>query len=363
MRSLLYSIVLLTLVISACGPLSGPEDAMYKVNRDKTGGGRGSKGGNDGGGGKVKGPTTTLGRFTIKTAANGVHNVYLNEGRIEQWVATFTTGCQTVTMSGDSRNLFDEGLTITHSTWVRLLNVPFNGQVDTNWILTTLPQNSINAGSPDIIDIAMLYLEDGDSNAAYGPQGSVSENSDFNDYLGTDTTYSPHWSYDDQHLYNSWTHYADANRLGCLDCSGYMRMIWGYHGGLPMTYHVNPNAPITAIPRRSYLIWEECIGKQVMTNYDYNSNKAADKLALLNIGDLVVFDADDTPAEEIGRVDHIGMYIGDDAQGNMRFVHSRSTNNIGPTFGNDAGGKCIINNDGTDNWLYYAKALVGARRL
>jgi len=347
-RLLILAIVTLGLV--ACTPdMTEPAEFGTKV---PNGGG---------GGGTVKSPTTKVGKYEI-TTSNGLTNVYVVSGRTKTWAATFTTGTRTVTMSGDLRTFTENNLSVEHNTWVRLLSAPFGGTVDTGWVGARLAENVTNTNVPDILAISMEYTNAGNLNAKYGPDGTLDEGSDWSDYLGIDHQYVNHWSQSLQ-KYTNWTHVAEADRLGALDCSGFIRMVFGYRGGITMMYNPDPNNPNSLFPRRSYQMWDSCIGKKVMSGYVFGAQDADTKLAQVRIGDLVFFNADTSSATELWRIDHVGMYLGVDENGNMRFIHSRRTDNRGPSFNYDGTGKSIINNDGTNNWLYYAKSLVGARRL
>jgi cell wall-associated NlpC family hydrolase len=70
-------------------------------------------------------------------------------------------------------------------------------------------------------------------------------------------------------------------------------------------------------------------------------------------GDLVFFDADpeDGPA-----VDHVGLYLGRDDGGHLRFLSSRKGAN-GPTLGDTRGASLL------DGAGLYARAFRSARRL
>ena len=314
-----------------------------------------------GGGGNVKSPVQRIGDYELITGS-GETNVYDVSGRTKIWLATYTTGTRTVTMSGDERTFEEDNIEVTHDTWVRLLPAPHNGNVDLQWMEDRLAENVNGANVPDILAIAAEYLDGGINDAKYGPDNTLDENSDWIEFLGIDHTYIDHWS-ESLQKYVDFTDTSSAERLGAVDCSGFMRLVYGYRGGIPMMYNPDPQAPNSLFPRRSFQIWENCIGKVVMDGYTFGMNNADEKLDQINIGDLVVFDADSSSQVEIGRVDHIGMYIGVDDDQNMRFLHSRRSGNRGPTFSGDQNGKSIINNDGTNNYLYYAKAFKGARRL
>lgn len=348
MKPLLLALTLLLLAV-----LAGCSNELIEPEPFAKGGGGGAGGG--------KGKPTTQGTYSWSSSGDET-TVTKNVNGQQVWVATFTTGSRTVTMSGDLRTFTENALSVEHNTWVRLLSTAFAGTVDTAWITARLTENVTNTNVPDILGIAMEYLNDGNLDAKYGPDSTLDEGSDWSDYLGIDYQYVNHWSQSLQ-KYTNWTHVADPDRLGALDCSGYMRMIFGYRGGITMMYNPDPNNPNSLFPRRSYQMWDSCIGKKVMSGYVFGAQDAATKLAQVRIGDLVFFNADTSSATELWRIDHVGMYLGVDEAGNMRFVHSRSTDNRGPSFNYDSRGKSIINNDGTNNWLYYAKSLVGARRL
>ena len=80
------------------------------------------------------------------------------------WVATFTTGCYTVTLAGPARTFAEtfrtEGairkVTVTHSTWVRAAPGPVDAQIDERWLSSALAAN--HAGTPDALAIAMQYI-------------------------------------------------------------------------------------------------------------------------------------------------------------------------------------------------------------
>jgi hypothetical protein len=171
---------------------------------------------------------------------------HANPDRIEvseqgTWVAAFTLHCYTVTLSGPTRTFSEafqeDGTThtasVTHSKWVRAAPGPVVKRIDERWLACALAAN--HAGSPDALAIAMQYIRGapplllGDlqiaGDASYGPllpDGTRDEGADFNDYLGL------RWLYP--------TDKADPpepTQYRCLDCSGYIRMVWGYRHHLP----------------------------------------------------------------------------------------------------------------------------------
>jgi cell wall-associated NlpC family hydrolase len=279
----------------------------------------------------------------------------------ENWVATFTVDAYTVTLAGPARTLTETSsgapVSVTHSTWVRAAPGPFAGEVDERWLRLALQANT--AGVPDAIGLSMQYLKGappvmlGDlqiaGDASYGPlgpDGKRKENSDFNDYLQLRWLY-PAESPDPPEK-------AEAH---CLDCSGYMRIVWGYRHHLPESGYPDqvplsrtPRAGLT-LPRRSFQIYAEGPGIVVVPNAGTQvSGEVID--SHLVVGDLVFFDLQDDP----GLLDHVGMYVGRDADGDHRFISSRKTID-GPTIA-DVGGRSTLNGTGT-----FAKAFRAARRI
>jgi cell wall-associated NlpC family hydrolase len=275
-----------------------------------------------------------------------------------QWIATFTKGASTVVLAGPTRTFNERtaASSVTHPFWVRTLPEPFSGTVDYRWLKAALAANQ--AGVPDIFEIAMEYIEgappimDGDlqtgGDAAYGPllaDGTREEGSDFNDYLGVNWSY-PSGQVDAQEL----------DQFGSLDCSGFMRMVWGFRHSFEGSGYVDaiplclaPIAERTGLPRRSFEICTSGPGILVIPN----SGTQVTDFAPLMPGDLVFFDASTNDGTQI---DHVGMYLGVDAAGKHRFISSRKSIN-GPTLGDYAGASIL---EGTG---LYARSFRAARRL
>jgi len=301
---------------------------------------------------------------SLAGAQTYTYHKYKNPSRTEvrnssnAWVATFTNGSYTVTLSGPGRNFSEPtaGYSVTHSFWVRTSPSRFAGKTDTNWLNKALAANQ--ALVPDILAIAMQYIQGAAviiegtlqvaGDASYGPlqtDGTRQEGSDFNDYLGVA------WNYSDGTLDN-----PEANQKYCLDCSGFMRMTFGYrHSFTGYGYAdtvplcISPKTDRSAMPRRSFEIQDWAPGTIVITN---KGTQVTD-FSKLNVGDLVFFDADTGDGTQI---DHVGMYLGVDAGGNRRFVSSRKSID-GPTLG-DYNGKSVLNGTGL-----YAKSFRSARRM
>ncbi|MFJ5531745.1 hypothetical protein [Streptomyces sp. NPDC093261] len=78
--------------------------------------------------------------------------------------------------------------------------------------------------------------------------------------------------------------------------------------------------------------------------------------ALLQPGDLVLFNADSGDDNPTVTVDHVGICLGRDTTGRRRFLSSRKTVN-GPTM-SDLGGASVLDGTGT-----YAKKLHTVHRV
>lgn len=260
------------------------------------------------------------------------------------WVATFTDGSYTVTLAGPQRTFAESTATypVTHSTWVRVLPSPFTGVVDEAWLTAARAD-----ATPDLLAFAMQYIENALSiydstglqiadDADYGPvqeDGTLQEGSDFNDYLGLPWTYG------------STTDNPEALQIGSLDCSGYMRMIWGYRSGVPLSL----DSIGSALPRRAVQMYASAPGVVTVPN----QGTQVEDFSSLGVGDLVFFDASTDDGTDI---DHVGMYLGLDTGGHHRFISSRKGIN-GPTLG-DYKGRSTLNGTGL-----YATAFRAVRRL
>jgi hypothetical protein len=269
--------------------------------------------------------------------------VYDSNGR---WVATFTDGARTVRVKGAARTLHERtAIDIRNTHWVRVLDQPFTGTIDVAWLDAARADTS-----NDVIARSLQYIEGAPpitsnvtglqiaGDASYGPlvDGARQEGSDFNDYLGITWTY-PDGTRDTN----------EAGQLHSLDCSGFMRMLWGYRHHVPLTGGADGDG--RALPRRAVQMFATGPGVVTIDVDRY----ASDEVDRLFVGDLVFFDAatDDGTA-----IDHVGMYLGIDVEGHPRFISSRKSIN-GPTFGDYSGASTL---DGTG---LYARSFRAARRL
>jgi cell wall-associated NlpC family hydrolase len=262
------------------------------------------------------------------------------------WVATFTDGARTVALAGPERR-FDEPTAthgVTSTTWVRLLAEPFDGEVDGDWLSAARDDASDDllatamqylSGSPDVYDDDGVLLA---ADASYGPlmpDGTRPVGSDWHDFQGVTATYG------------DIVDRPDPAEFRSLDCSGYVRILFGVRFGVPMT--LRPDGG-TSLPRRSFEQAAEAPGVVPIPN----TGKRARAHDRLQPGDLVFFDA---PSDNDGRIDHVGIYLGLDDAGHHRFVHSRRSSN-GPTLGGDAAGPSILDGDG-----FFARGFRSSRRI
>ncbi|MEU8764403.1 NlpC/P60 family protein [Streptomyces sp. NPDC048659] len=243
---------------------------------------------------------------------------------------------------------------ISHDTWVRVLPEPFDG----TWTPALAQRIGAWAGdlSPDALAYAAMYLpgapavtgvvEDGDKVArttqvlgtsrysAPAPDtGERSVGADFQEYLGIS------YKFDGFPVRQPETPY-----LKSLDCSGYVRMVYGFHMKLPLL-HENSAPDLRGLPRTSTRQAGSGPGVKIA-----DGGTSAPPLDGLRIGDVVFFDPDTDPSAG----GHIGIYAGQDHHGLRRFLSSRKTPN-GPTLA-DVGGRSVL--DGEPGETYTGKLRV-----
>jgi cell wall-associated NlpC family hydrolase len=303
--------------------------------------------------------------FTFKTAGDKTI-AYLGS----QPVAWFTTGAYTVLMTGPSRT-FTSGspatVTVNSTSWVRTMAQPFTGSMSkssmTSWLNAARAVNcAAPTGTPDILAIAFEYAEGASDDAGYD------YGADFHDYLGVS------WLPLDGTL-----KLADPLEKGKLDCSGYMRLVWGHRTNfvynltsskIPLSF----NAYSNALPRESEDIYENGPGKLVVpfrvapagASASNGGAPTAAELAALQVGDLVFFDGDcdysvanPSCGTSASAITHVGTYVGTDTGGRYRFISSRASAD-GPTIGNGSGWSVF---DMNPTSTFYPKRFRAARRL
>jgi cell wall-associated NlpC family hydrolase len=267
-------------------------------------------------------------------------------------VATFTDGARTVALTGPARTFTEPRFTkasIATTTWVRLAPQEWTAGAEKAAWFGPWFEAAKQDKSPDMFEVAMQYADGSAAeknaegvrfrgDAIFGPVAPTGyarlEQSDFFDYLGI-----------------SWP-FPDAGRkrpkpdhTGALDCSGFVRMVYGFRLGYPLR-GTNDAGP--GLPRRAFAIADRGPGIALIPN----TRTRVTAYDALQPGDLVFFEVEGGPDE----LDHTGIYLGIDQDGHHRFMSSRERAN-GPTFG-DLGGTSLLDDGGM-----YSQAWRAARRL
>jgi cell wall-associated NlpC family hydrolase len=266
-------------------------------------------------------------------------------------LATFTDGARTAALTGPARTFAEPRFTkatVTTTTWVRLTPEPWApGAEKAPWFAQWFDEARRNT-TPDMFDTAMQYFDGAAQeknpeglrfrgDAIFGPVEPAGvarlEQSDFLDYLGISYTFP-----DGKKT-------PKPAHTGALDCSGFVRMVYGYRLGYPLL-GTNNGGP--GLPRRAWAIAERGPGVTLIPN---KRTRVTDYDAL-QPGDLVFFEVEGS----LDELDHVGIFVGIDSTGHHRFMSSRERAN-GPTFG-DLGGTSLLDDGGM-----YSKAWRGARRI
>jgi cell wall-associated NlpC family hydrolase len=252
-------------------------------------------------------------------------------------VATLTDGARTVLFNGPFRRWSEPRSThaqVDTQAWVRLAPTAWHPGLQAEGAFQRWFTGALASAEPDVLAIAMEYLDaatavrDGRGvriagDAAFGPEDgddTRARGSDFYDYLQIA------WRWPDKTTAN-----PRPERAGCVDCSGFLRLVWGYRCGIPL---YPGNDPVPGLPRRSYAIAAHAPAATVFDTGTRRPTRA--DLSRLQAGDVVFFALHADPAS----ISHGGIYIGLDQYGHRRFVSSRMVAN-GPTIG-DIHGESIV---------------------
>ena len=278
-------------------------------------------------------------------------------------VAVFTDGARTVCFSGASRGFTEPSTTtstVTTDSWVRVAPKRWSeGAQDDAWFHGWF-QQQIGSTEPDLFGLYAEYAAGapnkvngqgvryagqarfGELTASDGyqnPLGDRDDRADFYDYLGVDFDFpdgtgKPH---------SAW--------YGDLDCSGLVRILFGYRMGYPMYLGDGSSSSVGTLPRHS---WSLAANGPGVWLFGEGASSAPEQgeLSRLQPGDLLFF----AEGSAKSTVDHCGIYFGADQYGRRRFLSSRMGAN-GPTFG-DADGMSVIGGTGI-----YSADFRGARRV
>lgn len=281
-------------------------------------------------------------------------------------VGTFTDGARTAVLTGPSRTFSEPRTTkakVTTDAWVRLMPQAWTKGAETSGWFKDWFKKNLNSTSDDVFAVAMQYGDKAPTHrnsagqrtrgdAVFGPISNNArydlrlEQSDFYDYLGVA------WQFKDGDL-----EYPEQNKYGALDCSGFVRMVYGYRMGYPL--NGTDTSTGTGLPRTANGMGKSNVGVPVIPLKTTGSNVPLKMYArpksidTLQPGDLLFWKLDSRTGT---RLDHTGIYMGLDTDGHPRFISSRKEAN-GPTMG-DIGGDARLDGNGM-----YATYLSAAKRL
>jgi cell wall-associated NlpC family hydrolase len=254
-------------------------------------------------------------------------------------VAELTHGSRTVLVTGPERTFTEPRATravVKSTTWVRIAERPFDpvqlaDEAFATWLLGQIgggPGDDVLAaacqyvtGSAERVDRAGVRYA-GDASFGYINEESTRDGADFYDYLGIP------WTWPTGEVTRPAVKWA-----GALDCSGYIRLIFGYRMG--MLLHRTNRRVDDGLPRTAYAIATRAPSTLICEADE--PDQAPRDLSRVAPGDVAFFALhDETPAT----MTHCGIVLGPDTDGGMRFVSSRESIN-GPTFGDVAGAGVI----------------------
>ncbi|MFI7012721.1 NlpC/P60 family protein [Streptomyces sp. NPDC050164] len=275
--------------------------------------------------------------------------------------AVFTDGARTATLTGPARTFAEPSSTsskVSTTDWVRLMPEPWKkGAEKQKWFKDWYAELQ-GSKEDDLIAVAFQYVAGakekkdeqgigyaGDAN--FGPLNATGaeggdlrlEQSDFYDYLGVQYPFR-----------DGVIGQPETARAKSIDCSGYMRMVFGYRARYPL---MSSDDSGDGLPRTANGMARSDQGADVLPLTGVSPENRPTGIDQLQPGDLVFFKLD---ARTKQRLDHVGMVLGYDTEGHLLFISSREEVN-GPTIG-DVGGVSRLDGNG-----YYAKTLRSAKRL
>ncbi|MFJ4922346.1 C40 family peptidase [Streptomyces sp. NPDC088725] len=277
-------------------------------------------------------------------------------------LATFTDLARTATLTGPSRTFTEAANTksrVVTENWVRLMPEPWKkGAEKEKWFKDWF-KDAFGNEEDDLFAMAFQYTDQapvkqddvgvkyaGDANfGPINPEGSEGndyrlEESDFYDYLGIPYTFRDGTTMQPQPL-----------RARSMDCSGFIRTLFGYRARYPLMVTDKQG---DGLPRTANGMARSDLGADIISlTGSAPKYSRPTSIDVLQPGDLVFFKLDNRTKE---RLDHVGMYMGNDTDGHKIFISSREEVN-GPTIG-DKGGTSRLDGNG-----YYASTLRSAKRL
>jgi hypothetical protein len=287
------------------------------------------------------GASEETGKETWSRLENPARSVL--RGTDGQIKGVFTDGARTVTLTGPARTFQEPASTegAEKEKWFEDWYAEYVGSEEDDIFAFAF---QYVAGAPEKKDEqGTVYAGD----AAFGPLNTTGaeggdlrlEQSDFYDYLGAPYSFR-----------DGVTGQPEDLRARSLDCSGFMRMVWGYRGRYPL---MSSDKAGDGLPRTANGMARSDEGLDVLPLNGVTAEDRPSAIDQLQPGDLVFFKLDTRTGE---RLDHVGTVLGHDTEGHLIFVSSREEVN-GPTIG-DIGGVSRLDGNG-----YYAKTLRSAKRL
>ncbi|AGS72618.1 NlpC/P60 family protein [Streptomyces collinus] len=300
------------------------------------------------------------GKATGKQTWERLHNPTRSVLRGENGdiLGTFTDGARTATLRGPSRTFTEPANTqsrVVTQDWVRLMPEAWHkGAEKEKWFKDWFKEYN-GSEADDIFAIAFQYVQGAPvkkddegvpyaGDAVFGPFKADGvdrlEQNDFYDYLGINYTFR-----------NGTTMVARKERYRALDCSGFMRMVWGYRARFPL---MATNTDGDGLPRSADGMARSKVGVDVLKLSGPSPwYTRPQNIDVVQPGDLLFFKMDHRTGNHL---DHVAMYLGVDTDGHRVFISSRKEVN-GPTMG-DKGGASRIDGNG-----FYAGLLRSAKRL
>lgn len=269
------------------------------------------------------GPSPTLMGFTFVDRADGVTDIRHN-GVL---VAEATDGARTVTFFGPERAFTEVNTTVAvvkTDRWVRVAPRAWHPGAGTEAWFADFMLATLSSDAPDILAMATQYLDGrptlrdasgipyaGDAGFGLLREGDTVDGADFFDYLGIPYTFP-----------DGTRRRPDPRWYRKLDCSGYLRLVYGYRAGIPLSAGTTG---ADGLPRTAHAM---AYNSAAVTVAEGPTRTEPPKdLAGVRPGDLVFFALRDDE-----HISHSGIVLGRDDAGRLRFVSSRTLIN-GPTFG------------------------------
>lgn len=301
----------------------------------------------------------TCAAYQFSRASNPARTIVNDDSG--NWRATYTDGAFTVRHSGPIRT-FSEPVqpgvtagtqTVRHNSYVRVMaaqwpsgGIPTAAQVDA--LLARTDPDVFATAFEFVYGVSRVTVADPTAytgqrivsgDAAYGPDVGA----DFNDYMGVDWDYGSAYGGVDSN---------ERSEYGNMDCSGFVRMVYGYRLGLTLARSGYERASV-ALARTSAM--QADAGTSIGVTVIPLGTRKPTSFGNLAPGDLVFFDADN----DDGLIDHVGIYLGTDSDGKDRVLSSRNSL-LGPTMKDSANGTSpsILNGSG---WM--PSGFRSARRL